>query len=148
MNVTREQVANALLGMFTGNGNFNLTSRKFQMWDAVDKGNQPALFVKTGNTRVAQSNAFGKSVYRMGMTIFLYCQHSPDSGTVPGTLINNLIDVVDAALYPSPVTGYQNLGVNGITHTYIEGSIFVNEGDAPQDTQSIAVIPITVLVGA
>jgi hypothetical protein len=148
MNVSREQIFDALLSQLNtatldGTTAFVTASRKFQQWDQVDSANRPALFVVKGFEHASQ-NTYGETKWRIKAVAWIVCDHSADSDT-PGALLNNLLDAVEAALAPTDGLN-QTLG-DLVTNAFIDGEVVVSEGSLPDDTTSIAVLPITIETG-
>jgi hypothetical protein len=58
--------------------------------------------------------------------------------------LNPLIDAIEAALAPPPVTGLQNLGLpEMVQHASIAGKVEINEGGLRD--QAAATIPVEIL---
>jgi hypothetical protein len=151
MNNPRETIFQALLaqiGTATLNGApaFNTLSRTFVDWTQCPPANQPAGFLVHGFEHASQARAAGETSWRVKAVLFLYCQHSADSQAIPGALLNNLLDAVETALKPPAFGDRQTL--NGlVSHVFIEGECPISEGTLPDDTISVAVIPITIETG-
>ena len=59
-------------------------------------------------------------------------------------LLNPLLDALEEALAPSPVTGIQNLGLpEMVQHAYIAGKVETDEGVLGD--QAIAIVPVKIL---
>ena len=70
--------------------------------------------------------------------------HSSDPYLAPATLLNPLLDALEAALAPSPATGVQHLGLpTMVQHAYIAGKVETDEGVLGD--QAIAILPIEIL---
>lgn len=120
------------------------SSRKWQSWTDVSPSNQPALFVRQGIQDADQNTDYGLTRWKLRASLWIYCQHPPD-GSNPSTLINNLLTAVKTVLQPVPADK-QTLG-GLVNNCYIEGRVLIDEGLAPQDTQCIVVIPISIITG-
>jgi len=82
-------------------------------------------------------------VWTLHADFYLYA-HSSDPYTAPATILNPLLDAVEAALAPSPATGIQDLGMpNVVQHAYISGKIETDEGVLGD--QAIAIVPVEIL---
>jgi hypothetical protein len=82
-------------------------------------------------------------VWTLRIALHLYA-HSSDPYLAPATVLNPLLDAVEAALAPSGVTGVQDLGLPAtVQHAYIAGKIETDE-DA-LGNQAIAIIPVEIL---
>lgn len=150
MRVPRETIFAALLtkaqtAVLNGNPAFVTSSRKFRSWDEVNPVEMPALFIASGNQNAMQQAQYGDIKWRIRALAWIYCMHSPDSETIPGTDLNYLLDAFEEALKPT-VPGRQTLG-GLVTHAYIDGEIMISEGSLPNDTKSVALIPITIDLG-
>ncbi len=104
---------------------------------------KPALFlVEKGDTYIRASEAVPESV-TLDIDVYLYTDAGKDQCTIPASALNSLIDAVDTALLPNPLTGLQTLG-GLVSHCWIEGKIMKDAGDL--DGDGIAVIPLKILV--
>lgn len=74
--------------------------------------------------------------------LFVYVQ-APDDATAPATVINPLLDAIEAALAPDPVDNLQTLG-GLVAHCWIAGKIETDEGVL--GGQAVAIVPIEILV--
>jgi hypothetical protein len=143
-----EAIYAALFNQISGNPAFFTTSRRFVQCQDCDPASQPAVYQRTGNTKVSQSDDFGLPTYRYTAWWFLYCQVSPDEGTLPSSILNPLIAAAVNALLP-PDGMLQTLGgTPTVVHAWVDGEILVYEGLLPADIRAWAVIPITILAGA
>lgn len=150
MNSPRDAQFDALLAQVTtatlnGAPAFFETSRKYRHWDDVPDAELPAAYLTKG-FEFASQNARGETKWRLKALLWVYCFHSPDSGTTPGTALNNLLDAVEQALKPPVWDSRQTL--NGLVeHCFIDGEVIVSEGSLPNDRRSIAVVPIVMETG-
>lgn len=130
-----------------GNPAFVTTSRKFQIWNNVPAGAQPALFQRQGNLRASQAQTYGLTKWGLRCTLWIYCKHSPDSGSIPSQVLNGLVNAVDDILSPR-AQGFPPQTLGGlVTNCYIDGDAIYDEGEAPDDTQSICVLSIFIDTG-
>jgi hypothetical protein len=151
MNVPRETILEALLNVIStatisNQPAFVTVSRKFQMWDAVPPGGQPACFLRQVPGKVDQNEPFGLNRWTLKCGIWIYAQYSPASDTTPAVLLNNLIDAVEKALLPSPAFPMQTLG-GLVVNCWLNGDVIIDEGLTPGDDQAIAVLPCSILTG-
>ena len=147
MKITREQIAIALFNLVNINPPFVSASRKFIGWENYPPSQQPAILL-TNNPKRAdhadQSTAKGITKWQLHKLIWIYCQHSPDQGTVPESQLNLLVETVDDAL--RPLAGYQRQTLNGLVENcYIDGDIEQDPGWSPNDIQGVAVIPVRIV---
>ena len=141
--IQREAIYAALWSLAAEAAQFATASRRLRHWSDVSPNEQPALFMSEKGA-VAKVPALGAPVvYTLFADLYLYA-HSADPYLSPTTILNPLLDAVEAALAPSPVTGIQNLGLPAmVSHAYIAGRIETDEGVLGD--QAIAVIPIEIL---
>lgn len=149
MNVPRETICDAVLALLAtaqldGQPAFVTTSRKFVQWDQVSESQQPAQYLVEGSEHASEQNSYGETKWRMRLVLWVYCLHSPETD-VPGTLLNNLLDSVEAAIMPPPGQT-QTLG-GLVANCYIDGEVLKSVGNLPDDVQSIAVVPFTIETG-
>ena len=153
MNSPREAQFSALLSLVasaqdsSGRPSFVTAARKFVQWEEVADSETPALFLTKGFEHASQERTYGETKWRVRALLWVYCLHSPaDPNAIPGTLLNNLLDSVEAALAPPPYLDRQTLG-GLVSHAYIDGEIVISEGMLPDDRISIAVVPVTLETG-
>ena len=83
------------------------------------------------------------TVWTLLVELYVYA-HANDPYTAPATVLNPLVDAVEAALAPPPATGLQDLGVPMmVQHAYIVGKIETDEGVLRD--QAVAIIPVEIL---
>jgi hypothetical protein len=80
--------------------------------------------------------------WRASVDLYLYAQ-APDELTSPATVLNPLLDAVEAALAPDPVGHVQTLG-GLVSHCWIAGRIQTDEGVL--GGQAVAIVPVEILV--
>ncbi len=151
MNVPREQILEALLNLlsttqYNGAPAFVTISRKFQMWDAVPEGAQPACFLRQLPGRVDQTDPFGLNRWTLRCGIWIYAKYSPDSETIPGVVLNYLVDAVERVLLPSPAFPMQTLG-GLVVNCWLNGETPLDEGYFPGDNQALIMLPVSILTG-
>lgn len=155
MNVPREDILNALeallqgarfwAGPSAGQLAFVTFSRKYRSWDAVSEAEMPAGFLLGGFENADQQRAYGETTWKKKAVLWLYTSHEPTSDAIPGTALNYLLDAVEASLRPRDGEN-QTLG-GLINHCYISGEVPMSEGQLPNDTKSVAVVPIVIDTG-
>lgn len=110
---------------------------------ATDVSEQPALFLDDRGTEYdAHPTGLGPKRHMMA-DVWLYTNGGKNPDAVPATELNNMIDAIETALDPSPVTNTQTLG-GLVVHCWIEGRPEFYSGHL--DGQAIAVIPVKILV--
>jgi len=141
--MNRENIITALFNLVSASANFATASRRLQLWSSVSSSEKPAIFVtERGDTYARASEAVPEAV-TIEADIYIYTDAGKDQSIVPASLLNPLIDAVDAALAPNPLTFVQTLG-GLVSHCWIEGKILKDAGDL--DGDGVAVIPVKILV--
>lgn len=124
--------------------NLKTSSRKLRHFDSVKSIEMPALFQAQNPETYERTVADGPPKRTMHFSIWLYTADAQQPQVIPSQQINNMVDAIEAALAPSPLTGMFTLG--GLVHRcWIEGIIEIYEG-VTSDGKSIAIIPIAVLM--
>ncbi len=138
--MNREAIYAALFVKIQGAATFATSSRRLRHWSDVPAAEQPALF-QIQKTETAKQRRGLPPEWTLAADVFLYA-HAPDDLTPPATVLNPLLDAIEAALAPDPVSAVQTLG--GLaSHCWIEGKIETDEGVL--GGQAVAVIPILIL---
>ncbi|MBV9861889.1 MAG: hypothetical protein JO267_07050 [Alphaproteobacteria bacterium] len=141
--MAREPIYAALFALASEAAGFVTAERRLRHWSEVDPAEQPALFMSQRSETAAVKALGAPTVWTLAADLYLYL-HSSDPYLAPAMLLNPLIDAVEAALAPSPVTGIQNLGLpEMVSHLCIAGKIETDEGVLGD--QAIAIIPIEIL---
>lgn len=151
MNSPRNAQLDALLArvstaQLNGQPAFVTTSRRFRHWDEVSDAETPCCFITKGFEFGNQDRSRGETKWRSKALFWIYCLHSPDADSIPGALLNDLLDAVDAVMMPAPYEDRVTLG-NLVDHAYIDGESIVSEGSLPSDRMSLALVPITIETG-
>ena len=140
--MTREPIYAALFALVSAAASFVTISRRLRHWSDVGAAEQPALF-QIQKSENAEERRPLPVKWRASVDLYLYAQ-APDELTAPATVINPLLDAVEAALAPSATTGIQDLGLPAmVQHTYISGKIETDEGVLGD--QAIAIVPVEIL---
>jgi hypothetical protein len=141
--IAREAIYAALWALAAEAANFATASRRLRHWSDVGPAEQPALFISEKGG-IAKIKALGAPVvWTLYADLYLYA-HAADPYLPPATILNALLDAIEAALAPAPVTGIQDLGLPGmVQHAYISGRIETDEGILGD--QAIAIVPVEVL---
>ena len=141
--ISREPIYAALFGVLETAADFAVVDRRLRHWSDVSPAEQPALFVAQ-KTESAATKALGApTVWTLAVDLYLYV-HSSDPYLAPATVLNPLLDAVEAALAPSATTGVQDLGLPAqIQHAYINGKIETDEGVLGD--QAVAIVPVEIL---
>lgn len=141
--ISREPIYAALFELVAGAAHFVTAGRKLRHWSDLTAPEQPALFMRQ-KFEVATVAVIGApTVWKLMVELYIYA-HASDPYVAPMTILNPLIDSVQSALAPTPVTGVQDLGVpEMVQHAHIAGKIEITEGVLRD--QAVAIIPIEIL---
>ena len=141
--ITREPIYAALFARVAGAADFVTAGRRLRHWSGMAPAEQPALFM-TQKSEVASVKTLGApAVWTLLVEFYLYA-NSSDPYLSPATVLNPLVDAVEAALAPAATTGLQDLGLPSmVQHAMIAGKIETEEGVLGD--QAIAIIPVEIL---
>ena len=141
--ISRELIYAALFGLLETAADFAVVDRRLRHWSDVSPPEQPALFMAQ-KTELASVKTLGApTVWTLAVDLYLYV-HSSDPYLAPATVLNPLLDAVEAALAPSATTGLQDLGLPAtVQHAYISGKIETDEGVLGD--QAVAIVPVEIL---
>jgi len=131
----------ALFNLVSGSASFVTASRRLQLWSSLSPADKPAIFQYERDDTYTNGKQY-LPIVEMNVDLYIYTAPGMDSGITPISILNPLIDAVDAALAPSIVTKRQTLG-GLVSHVWIDGKIMKDPGDL--DGDGIAVIPIKIL---
>ena len=124
-------------------GGFVTAERRLRHWSDVAPAEQPALFMTQKSETAAVKTLGAPTVWTLNVELYLYA-HSSDPYLSPATVLNPLVDAVEAALAPAAITGLQDLGIPSmVQHATIAGKIETEEGVLGD--QAIAIIPVEIL---
>ncbi|WP_213308182.1 hypothetical protein [Paraburkholderia sacchari] len=139
--MTREPLYLALFAKLAAIPGLVTTSRRLQHWNDVPASAQPALFqAQKKETQTPRKGLPAKVT--LHCDIYLYVNTGNDMSVTPATTINPLMDAIEAALAPDPLTGFQTLG-GTVSHCWIEGEIASDEGLL--GPQGVLIIPVNIL---
>jgi hypothetical protein len=141
--IIRETIYSALWDLGESAALFASASRRLRHWADVAPAEQPALFLSEKGGQAVVKKLGAPIVWTLYADFYVYA-HSSDPYLAPATILNPLLDSLEAALAPSPTTGIQNLGLPEIVqHAYIVGKVQTDEGVLGD--QAIAIVPIEIL---
>src|SRR6266849_3954488 len=102
-----------------------------------------ALFMRQKAELASVATLGAPTVWTLVVEFYVYA-HASNPYVAPATVLNPLIDGVEAALAPLPATGLQNIGLSAaVQHAYIAGKIETEEGVLRD--QAVAIIPVQIL---
>jgi hypothetical protein len=137
----REPIYAALFTLVAGAASFVTISRRLRHWSDIGAAEQPALFMIQKSENAEERRPLPVK-WRASVDLYLYAQ-APDELTSPATVLNPLLDAVEAALAPDPVGHVQTLG-GLVSHCWIAGRIQTDEGVL--GGQAVAIVPVEILV--
>jgi hypothetical protein len=141
--IIREWIYSALWELGASAARFASANRRLRHWADVAPGEQPALFMSEKGGQAAVKKLGAPIVWTLYADFYLYA-HSSDPYLAPATILNPLLDALEAALAPSPTTGIQNLGLPAmVQHAYISGKVQTDEGVLGD--QAIAIVPVEIM---
>lgn len=153
--MNRETIYSTLFAVITDAVNFKTQSRKLKHWaDVGDPSQQPALFMaQTGE--VAERIKGLPTKWTLNVKLYLYCLAPNDTDPVTTTmnpLLDTICQLIETKADPFDATSRialrpgetNNLGIDGVSHVWIEGNIETDEGALGQ--QGVAIIPVSLLV--
>lgn len=142
--MNREPIYAALFAKLSNATAFQTTGRRLRHWADVTSGEQPALF-QSQKDETAKRTRGQPPVWTLTVDVYVY-QQAPDDKTSTSTVLNPLLDAIEAALAPTGadlMTNTQTLG-NLVSHCWIAGKIVTDEGVL--GGQAVAIIPIEIVV--
>jgi hypothetical protein len=141
--IERETIYAALFARVAAAADFVTVARRMRPWSNLTPAEQPALYMRQKTETAAVPALGAPMMWRLVVELYVYA-HASDPHVAPATVLNPLIDAVEAALAPSAVTGVQDLGQpEMVQHAYIAGKVETNEG--VRRDQAVATIPVEIL---
>jgi hypothetical protein len=112
---------------------------------AIEEADMPALYLIETNEIHPPRESGGAALIELNCEAWIFTTVGADANAVPATTLNNLIDGIERALYPTPQGFRQNLGVNGVLYCRIEGEVQKDPGHNGQIAG--AIVPLKIVVG-
>ena len=141
--ISREPIYAALFAQVAGAAHFVTAGRKLRHWSEMTPAEQPAMFVRQKSEVAAIPVTGAPTLWKLLVELYVYA-HAGDPYVAPASVLNPLLDAVESALAPPPVTGAQDLGLPAmVRHAHIAGKIEITEGVLRD--QAVAVIPVEIL---
>ncbi len=138
--IAREPIYAALFARVAGAADF-VTARRSPKWDDLTQAEYPALVMRQTDERAVVPTPGAPAVWTLSVDVYIA---SWSSKPAAATVLNPLIDAVEAALAPLATTGMQDLGLPMmVQHAYIAGRIEYQDGAQPD--QAVAIIPVEIL---
>ena len=139
----REPIYAALFAKLAGCAVFATSSRRLKHWDDVPMSEQPALFQAQKREQPTGNTPGIPQVWVQTVDVYIYANTRGDKSISPGAVLNPLLDAIEKALAPDPISNKQTLG-GLVQHVWIDGAIETDEGVLGD--QTVACIPITIKV--
>ena len=141
--IAREPIYAALFTRVATAAPFVTAARRLRHWSEVTPAEQPALFMRQKYEVAAGAERGTPTAWTLAVELYLYA-HASDAYAAPATVLNPLLDAVEAALAPLAATGIQDLGLpDMVRHACMAGKIETTEGVLRD--QAVAIIPVEIL---
>src|ERR1043166_5451907 len=119
--IARESIYAALFDLAADAAGFVTAERRLRHWSDVAPAEQPALFMAQKSETAAIKALGAPTRWSPPVEPYLYA-HSNDPRLSPATILNPLLDAVEAALASAATTGVQDLGLPAmVQHAAITG---------------------------
>jgi hypothetical protein len=140
--MNRETIFAALFAKAQGAANFTLIDRKLMPMGEVPDDQCPALFQLQDDQDVAKKRGIPDK-YTLRAEWWVYATLT-QSGGYASTALNNLLDALETALAPDPVSGVYQLGLpDTVSDCRIEGKIQIFEGIL--GNKCMAIVPVIIV---
>jgi hypothetical protein len=133
----------AVPGVPTADKPFNMVSREVIEVQRVPPALQPVLFM---DEAIEEYTRDGNGLYHKRCTVYFHVGCTSTKGTPACSILNPLIDVLEALLYPTdgPILGLDDRVVTG----QVAGMSVKNLGDnstSPSHRQAVAYVPFEIV---
>jgi hypothetical protein len=139
--MSREAIYQALFTLASTSADFVTASRRWKHWGDVDAASQPALYQNQKGEHIAAKNGLPPQ-RKLLVDLCLYA-NTGDPNQPSSSLLNPLLDALEAALAPDPVSQRQTLG-GLVSHAFINGATEIFEGVL--GAQAVAIVPVEILI--
>jgi len=138
--MNREPIYSALFTRLSGIAGLKTKSRILKHWNDVPPEQRPALFMSQGSeTPTTVTGEPQKWLLMVDVYVYVHT----DGTTPPGSVLNPILDAIEAIFPLHPITGKHTLDAPGVEWARIEGQIQTDEGTLGH--QAMAVVPIQIL---
>lgn len=138
--MNREAIYSALFTRLSGIAGLKTKSRILVHWTDVPAEQRPALY-QSQSTEMPITKTGEPQKWLLSVDVYIYVQ--TDGMTPPSTVLNPIIDAIEAIFPLHPITGKHTLDAPGVEWARIEGTIQTDEGTL--GNQAVAIVPIQVL---
>jgi len=141
--MNREAIYSGLFNRLKAIPGIRTTSRRLKHWSDVDASQQPAIFLAQGRETATPGDPARGVPTKWTLSTDIYVYARTDGDQVPGTVMNPLLDAIEAVLQPdNAMQRTQSLG-GLVERCWIEGDIETDEGTLGD--QAVAIVPIRIL---
>jgi hypothetical protein len=141
--MNREPIYAALFAVVAGVPGLVTASRRCRHWTDVAPAEQPALFQVQRAEKIERRTGLPPK-HTLAVDLYLYANTGSDPLLAPASILNPLIDAIEAALLPNDAGGTPQTLSGLVTHAWIDGPIETDEGVL--GAQAVAILPISILV--
>ncbi|WP_374335584.1 hypothetical protein [Leeia sp.] len=142
--MNREAIYSALFARLTTVPGLVVCSRRLRHWTDVRAAEQPALFMAQGSEQAVPGDPVRGLPTQWTLQVDVYLYARTDGGLAPGTVMNPLLDALEAALKPdNAMQRCQTLG-GLVEHCWIEGELETDEGTLGD--QAVCIVPVRIRV--
>lgn len=138
--MNREAIYSALFDRLSGIAGLKTKSRILKHWRDVPAEQQPALFMSQSSESPRTTTGEAQQ-WTLAVDVYVYVQ--TDGTNPPGSVLNPIIDAIEAAFTLHPITGQHTLDAPGVAWARINGTIQTDEGTL--GNQAVCIIPIHIL---
>lgn len=138
--MNREAIYSALFTRLSGIAGLKTKSRTLKHWNDVPLEQRPALFMSQ-STETPITTTGEPQKWLLSVDVYVYVQ--TDGTNPPGSVLNPILDAVEAIFPLHPITGKHTLDAPGVEWARIEGTIQTDEGTL--GNQAVAIVPIQIL---
>ena len=142
--VSRETVMTALLAKLRAAGDFKSVGRRNRNPDTIGAESTPALMLLEHSETYREAGARHPPVRRLLLRAVVYFDVGGDDNAIPSTLINGVLDRIDAIFRPDDLVGGQCTLGGLVKSAAIDGTITKAPGDITG--KGLAIVPITILL--
>lgn len=141
---SREAIYAAAFALAQGVATFKVSSRRFRHWGTMAATDQPALFMTQGR-EVPQQSRGKPAVWTMHADLWVYANAGNDESVIVSSLLNPIIDAIEAAFVPASAGVSGNAQTLGglVSHCWIDGEVEYFEGVLGD--QAVVIVPIGAL---
>ncbi len=125
--INREAIYSAVLDKLSSIADFKIKSRRIKHWSDVAPADFPCFFLNQRFESAEQEKKL-PTKWTLSIDLVIYVHSGGDHNVIVSSLINALVDKIELALKPNPLTGYTTLDIPGVSHCWIGGPIEHDEG--------------------